>query len=179
MGLAKLSDGASSIQKQPEEKRWTKKGAAIVAELLRAHTVSIGIIQPDSAEYVICCITDVFNRDRLFTGVTLDKPFTLKTSRWEEQGPDSFLVGVISYEGTEVFTTLLPDTKIHVHQPMGITDTYDAETILNLEGFLPVDWEHLSWVRLSSEPSEEAGKIKKSIKERLAKAIGIPSMFLE
>lgn len=178
MGLAKLSDGASSTQKQPKEKRWTKKGAAIVAELLKTHMVSTGIIQPDSKSgYVICCITDVLNRDRLFSCEHLDEPFTLKTSKWEEQGPDSFLVGVTSYEGTEVFTTLLPGTKIQVHQPMGVTDTYDAETILSLERFLPVDWEHPSWVELSSEPNEEAEEMKKSFRARLAKAIGIPSIF--
>ena len=178
MGLAKLSDGTPGVQKQRGEKKWTKKGAAIVAELLRTRAVSTGIIQPDSeSEYVICCITDVCE-DRLFSCEHLDKPFTLKTVKWEEQSPDSFLVGVISYEGTEVYTTLLPDTKIHVHQPIGVTDTYDAETILSLEGMLPANWEH-PVVELSSEPSEEAEKIKKDTRDRLAKVIGIPSMFLE
>lgn len=162
MGLAKLSDGTSGTQKQTEEKRWTKKGAAIVAKLLKTRAVSTGILQPDSEpEYTICCITDVFTNNRLFTCVTADRPFTLKTSEWEEQSPGSFLVGVISEEGTEVHTTLLPDTKIHVYQSIGITDTYDAETILSLENILPADW-------------EKAEEIKKDIKERLATAIGIP-----
>ena len=102
MGLAKLSDGTPGVQKQKGEKKWTKKGAAIVAELLKTRTVSMGILQPDSEpEYTICCITDVLSNDRLFTCVSLGKPFTLKTSKWEEQSPDSFLVGVISHEGTE------------------------------------------------------------------------------
>lgn len=160
MGLAKLSDSTPSTQKQPEKKRWTKKGAAIVAKLLKTHAVSTGILQPDSEpDYTICCITDVLSNDRLFTCVSLDEPFRLKTSEWEEQSPGSFLVGVISEEGTEVHTTLLPDTKIHVYSPIGITDTYDAETILSLENILPADW-------------EEVGKIKKDIKGRLATAIG-------
>lgn len=175
MGLAKLSDGTPGVQKQKGEKKWTKKGAAIVAELLKTRTVSMGILQPDSEpEYTICCITDVLSNDRLFTCVSLGKPFTLKTSKWEEQSPDSFLVGVISHEGTEVYTTLLPETKIHVYQPIGVTDTYDAETILSLEGMLPA-----KWVELSSEPNEETEKMKEDLRERLAKAIGIPSMFLE
>lgn len=179
MGLAKLSDGTSSTQKQRGVKKWTKKGAAIVAELLRAREVSTGIFQPDSkSEYVICC-TDVFNRDRLFTCEHLDQPFTLKTVKWEEQSPGSFLVGVISYEGTEVFTTLLPDTKIQAHWPRGVTDTYDAETILSLESILPANWEHPSFVELSSEPSEEAEKIKKNIRDRLATVFGISPKFLE
>ena len=38
MGLAKLSDGTPGVQKQKGEKKWTKKGAAIVAELLKTRT---------------------------------------------------------------------------------------------------------------------------------------------
>ena len=178
MGLAKLSDGTSSAQKQPEEKRWTKKGAAIVAELVKCYAVPYVIViqtYKEEEERVIGCTTDMFDKNRLLICRGVYSTQYLKSCVWDEY-LGAYYITVTSDKGIEVCTELRPDTKIRVDWPQ--TEYYDAETILSLEGMLLANWEH-PVVELNSEPSKEAEEIKKNIRERLAKAIGIPSMFLE
>lgn len=174
MGLAKLSDGTPSVQKQAREKKWTKKGAAIVAELLKCCTIPYVVVSQtykEEEERVIGCTTEIFNKKRLLICRNVYGTHYLKSCTWDEYN-GAYFITVTSDKEIEMCTELCPDTKIRVDWPQ--TEYYDAETILSLEGMLPA-----KWVELSSEPSEETEKMKKDLRERLAKAVGIPSMFLE
>lgn len=159
MGLAKLSDSTSSTQKQPEEKRWTKKGAAIVAELLKCYSAPDVVIFHGVGEgYDIMCMSDIFSERRTFSIAVEPNQLHMNSCTWDEHD-GRYFIEVTSEEGTEIYTELHPDTKIRVD--WFPTEYYDAETILSLENILPADW-------------EKAEEIKKDIKERLATAIGIP-----
>ena len=98
MGLAKLSDGTSSTQKQYRAHVWTKKGAAIVAHLIGDWSVPIvKVIGPEENDdgYDIACMTEYKNR-RVFTGGGMKKFLMMRSCTYEELEPGTYLIKVTS-----------------------------------------------------------------------------------